>query len=56
MNNDLKTRAKEIIEKHGKNAVEVAKRKVAVFSKVEDSREKDIALMLLTEVENLINN
>lgn len=50
-NNKLQERAKELVEKHGKSAVEVAKRKANSFQK--DCREKDFALMLLTEVEKL---
>ena len=53
-NEELKNRAKELVEKHGKAAVEVATRKANAFQK--DCREKDNALMLLTEVEKLIKN
>jgi hypothetical protein len=51
-NEELKNRAKELVEKHGKNAVEVAKRKADYFKT--DCREKDSALMLLTEVEKMV--
>ncbi len=50
-NEELKNRAKELIEKHGKTAVEIAKRKADAFKN--DCREKDSALMLLSEVEKL---
>lgn len=50
-NNDLQNRARELVEKHGKSAVEVAQRKANTFKT--DCREKDFALMLLTEVEKL---
>jgi len=50
-NEELKSRAKELVEKHGKAAVEIAKRKANSFKN--DCREKDFALMLLTEVEKL---
>ena len=53
-NNELQERAKELVEKHGKGAVEVAGRKANAFQK--DCREKDFALMLLTEVEKLTEN
>lgn len=53
-NNDLQNRAKELVEKHGKGAVEIATRKANAFQK--DCREKDSALMLLTEVEKLAEN
>ncbi len=53
-NEELKNRAKELIEKHGKTAVEIAKRKADAFKN--DCREKDSALILLTEVEKLLNN
>lgn len=53
-NNDLQERAKELVEKHGKGAVEVAQRKANAFQK--DCREKDFALMILTEVEKLTEN
>ncbi|MBU6141372.1 MAG: hypothetical protein KGP29_07480 [Proteobacteria bacterium] len=53
-NNELQERAKELVEKHGKSAVEVAQRKANSFQK--DCREKDFALMLLTEVEKLTEN
>jgi hypothetical protein len=53
-NDELKNRAKELVEKHGKGAVEIAKRKANAFQK--DCREKDSALMLLTEVEELAEN
>lgn len=53
MNQELQVRAKELVEKYGKGAVEVAKRKVDAFAKDEHSREKDFTLMLLTEVEKL---
>ncbi len=51
-NEKLKNQAAELVEKHGKNAVEIAKRKVGAFKN--DCREKDQALMLLTEVEKLV--
>ncbi len=53
-NEDLKNRAKELVEKHGKAAVEIAKRKADAFKN--ECREKDFALMLLTEVEKLAEN
>ncbi len=53
-NEELKTKAEELVKKHGKSAVEVAKRKTEVFKN--DCREKDFALMLLTEVEKLTEN
>ena len=52
-NEELKNRAKELVEKHGKAAVDIAKRKADAFSKNEHCREKDNALMFLSEVENL---
>ena len=42
------------MEKHGKAAVEIAKRKADAFKN--ECREKDFALMLLTEVERLTEN
>jgi hypothetical protein len=53
-NNDLQNRAKELVEKHGKGAIEIAVRKANAFKN--DCREKDFALMLLTEVEKLAEN
>jgi len=53
-NEELKNRAKELVEKHGKSSVGVAQRKANAFQK--DCREKDFALMLLTEVEKLTKN
>ncbi len=53
-NEELKNRAKEMVEKHGKAAVEIAKRKADAFKN--DCREKDSALMLLSEVEKLADN
>ncbi len=53
-NEELKNRAKELVEKHGKTAVEIAKRKADAFKN--DCREKDSALMLLSEVEKLAEN
>ena len=53
-NSELQNRAKELVEKHGKSAVEVAQRRAGSFQK--DCREKDFALMLLTEVEKLTEN
>lgn len=53
-NEELKTKAEELVSKHGKSAVEVAKRKADFFKS--DCREKDFALMLLTEVEKLTEN
>ncbi len=53
-NDELKTRAKELVEKHGKNALEIAKRKANAFKN--ECREKDFALMILTEVERLSEN
>ena len=53
-NNELQDRAKELVENHGKLAVEIARRKANAFQK--DCREKDFALMLLTEVEKLTEN
>ncbi len=53
-NEELKNRAKELVEKHGKAAGEIAKRKAEAFKN--ECREKDFALMLLTEVEKLSEN
>lgn len=53
-NEELKNRAKELVEKHGKAAVDIAKRKAEAFKN--ECREKDFALMLLTEVEKLTDN
>lgn len=53
-NEELKAKAEELVKKHGKSAVEVAKRKAEFFKS--DCREKDFALMLLTEVEKLTEN
>ena len=53
-NEELKSRAKELVEKHGKAAVDIAKRKADAFKN--ECREKDFALMLLTEVEKLADN
>lgn len=53
-NEELKNRAKEMVEKHGKTAVDIAKRKAGAFKN--ECREKDSALMLLTEVEKLAEN
>lgn len=53
-NEELKNRAKELVEKHGKAAVEIAKRKADAFKN--ECREKDFSLMLLTEVEKLTDN
>lgn len=55
MNNNnptLQIRAQELVKQYGKDAVKAAQRKVDAFPK--DCREKDIALMLLTEVEKLV--
>ncbi|MBU6140436.1 MAG: hypothetical protein KGP29_02625 [Proteobacteria bacterium] len=51
---EIKNRAKELVEKHGKAAVEIAKRKADAFKS--ECREKDFALMLLTEVEKMAEN
>ena len=53
-NNELQIRAQELVQKHGKGAVEIAQRKVDAFKS--DCREKDFALMLLTAVEKLAGN
>lgn len=53
-NEELKAKAEELVSKHGKSAVEIATRKANAFQK--DCREKDFALMLLTEVEKLTEN
>ncbi len=52
-NQNLQTKAQELVKKHGKKAIEIAQRKVNNFPKDTHLREKDFALMLLTEVENL---
>lgn len=53
-NNELKTKAQEMIKEHGNAAIKIAQRKVDNFAKDEHCREKDSALMLLTEVEKLL--
>ena len=53
-NEELKNIAKELVVKHGKAAVDIAKRKADAFKN--ECREKDFALMLLTEVEKLADN
>ncbi len=52
-NQNLQTKAQELVKKHGKKAIEIAQRKVNNFPKDTHLREKDFALMFLTEVENL---
>jgi hypothetical protein len=52
-NHELQIKAQELVKKHGKRAVEIAQRKINNFPKDTHSREKDFALMLLTELENL---
>lgn len=51
---ELQIRAQELVQKHGKGAVEIAQRKVDAFRS--DCREKDFALMLLTAVEKLVGS
>lgn len=51
---ELQIRAQELVQKHGKGAVEIAQRKVDAFKS--DCREKDFALMLLTAVEKLVGS
>jgi hypothetical protein len=51
---NLQIKAQELVKKHGKKAIEIAQRKINNFPKDTHSREKDFALMLLTEVENLL--
>ena len=53
-NSELQTKAKELVEKHGNKAVEIAERKVSAFKS--DCREKDFALMLLTAVEKIVGS
>lgn len=53
-NNELQVKAQKMIEEYGDKAAEVARRKVDAFAKNEHCREKDSALMLLTEVEKLL--
>lgn len=53
-NDELQNRAQELVQKHGKGAVEIAQRKVDAFKG--DCRGKDFALMLLTAVEKLVGN
>jgi hypothetical protein len=55
-NQNLQTKAHELVKKHGKKAVEIAQKKVNAFPKDTYSREKDFALMVLTEVEKLVKN
>jgi hypothetical protein len=55
-NRELQIKAQELVQKHGKGAVEIAQRKVNAFPKDIHSRERDSALMLLTEVEKLTEN
>lgn len=55
-NQNLQIRAQELVQKHGKAAVEIAERKVNSFPKDEHCREKDFALMMLSEVEKLTEN
>ena len=51
--NLIKKRAQELIEQHGDKAIQVANSKIDNFPKDSYSREKDFALMVLTEVEKL---
>ncbi len=50
-NQHLQARAQDLVKQYGKGAVAVAQRKADAFTK--DCREKDLALMLLSEVEKL---
>lgn len=53
-NNEIRVKAEELVKQYGEKAIEVAQRKVDAFPKDEYNREKDLALMLLTEVEKLV--
>jgi len=53
-NNEIKVKAEELVKQYGDKAIEFAQRKVDAFAKDEHNREKDSALMLLTEVEKLL--
>ena len=48
-------KAKELIAKHGKKAINVAKRRVDNLQN-QHSRESDSAFMLLSEVEKLVES
>lgn len=54
-NDSAINRAKELVEKHGKKAVDVAKRRVDSLSG-SHSRESDFAFMVLNEVEKLVKD
>ena len=47
--------AKELVEKYGNKAIEIAKRKVNDLQN-QHSRESDLALQILSEVEKLLEN
>lgn len=53
-NQQLKNQALELVTKHGRNSVEIINRRITAFKT--DCRQKDLALMLLTEVEKLVKN
>ena len=55
-NSDLIAVAKWLVDKNGKEALKIVQRKIDVFPKDSHCREKDAALMLLTEVEKIIKN
>ena len=54
-NNSAIIRAKELIEEHGRKAVDVAKRRVDSLNG-SHSRESDFAFMVLNEVEKLVKD
>ena len=53
-NNLILKQAKDLVEEHGKKAINIAKRKVDNLNN-QHSRESDSAFMLLSEVEKLVD-
>ena len=53
-NNLILKQAKDLVEEHGKKAINIAKRKVDNLNN-QHSRESDSAFMLLSDVEKLVD-
>ncbi len=52
-NQDLETKAQDLVKQYGKKAIDVVQRKLNAFPKDTHSRERDLILMLLSKVEIL---
>ena len=55
MSRQIELAAQELVDRHGEGALEVARERVELLERSEKQPDLDIAMLVLTQVERLVN-